>query len=103
MRMPETPSQQPDHDPVVNSSLSAPLLISALLLVLVLFWSLYDELYGQRPWKHYQELFVKQYSALIKKELPAQAQQEKQIRDSAEYQKLQQVLTAAEKNVEPQI
>jgi carboxylesterase type B len=94
--MPEIPSQQPDRDPVLSSTLSVPLLISALLLVVVLFWSLYDELYGQRPWKKYQELFVKRYSALIKKELPVQAQQEKQIRESPEFQKLQQELTAAD-------
>jgi len=74
--MPETSSHQPDQDPVVSSSLSVPLLISALLLVLVLFWSLYDELYGQRPWKNYQEQFVKRYTSLIKKQLPTQAEQD---------------------------
>lgn len=101
--MPESSSQLPDQDPVVSSTLSLPLLISALLLVAVLFWSLYDELYGQRPWKHYQELFVKRYTALIHKKLPEQAAQEKQIRQSPEFQKLEQEVAAAEKAVEPQI
>ncbi|MBI2816672.1 MAG: c-type cytochrome [Acidobacteria bacterium] len=101
--MPETSSQQPDQDPVVTSSLSVPLLISALLLVLVLFWSLYDELYGQRLWKSYQDRFVKNYTSLIQKQLPAQAEQEKQIRQSPEFQKLEQAAAAAEDAVRPQI
>ena len=54
--MPETPA--PERDPIVSQSLSGPLLISAFLLVVTVAWSLYDELYGQRPWKDYQKRFV---------------------------------------------
>ena len=45
--MPDTPPTE--KDPVVSQSLSFPLLISALLLVITLLWSLYDEVYEQRP------------------------------------------------------
>src|ERR1044072_7048628 len=100
--MPESPTNLPEQqDPVVSSSLSLPLLISAVLLVIVVMWSLYDEMYGERPWKAYQEKFVKTYSAFIRKEIPKQAEQEKQIKTSPDYQKLDQELAAAEKAVEP--
>src|SRR6266404_9832385 len=101
--MPERSSNEPEQDPVVSRSLSLPLLIFSLLLVVVLFWSLYDETYGQRPWKGLQERFVKQYATFVKQQLPKQAAQEKQIRESAEYQKLDQDLKAAEEAVRPQI
>ena len=43
------PQTAPEADPLVNSSLSAPILISSLLLMGTLFWALWDEVYGQRP------------------------------------------------------
>lgn len=100
--MPETsPSGK---DPVVEESLSFPLLISSLLLVIVLLWSLYDEAYGTRPWKDYQERFVRQYRAVLKnRKIPEQTEREKQIRESADYQKLRQELEAAEQASAAQI
>jgi len=55
-----------DKDPVVHSSLSKPLYISSVLLVLSMVWGLYDEMYGIRPWKAYQARFVKIYSRYLK-------------------------------------
>ena len=101
--MPENPSNQPEQDPVTNSSLSLPLLISSFLLVLVLFWSLYDELYGMRPWKGFQERFVRLYAAFIQKQLPKQAQLEKQIRESPDFKKLLDERNAANQDVTAQI
>ncbi len=51
-----------EKDPVVNSSLGVPLVISSALLLLSLGWGLYDEIWGIRPWKTYQAEFVKLYS-----------------------------------------
>ena len=93
--MPETPPS--GKDPVTEQSLSMPLLAFSLLLVVVLLWSLYDEVYGERPWKGYQAQFAQQYSAVLKEnKIPAQAELEQQIRGSAEYQALQEELAAAE-------
>jgi len=44
----------PERDPIVSRSTSGVMLISALLLIGVLAWALYDEAYGQRPWKKAQ-------------------------------------------------
>ena len=100
--MSDTPAA--GKDPVVTQSLSFPLLISALLLVITLLWSLYDEGYWQRPWKVYQEQFREQYTAFLRsKAIPGQAEREKQIRESAEYRKLQAELEAAEKTAATQL
>ncbi len=92
-----------DKDPVVNSSLSKPLFISSLLLVVVTGWALYDEIYGIRPWKSYQSRFVRIYGRFLRGAIPGETALEKQIRASAEYQKLDREMQAAEKRVAAQV
>ncbi|MFN7995251.1 MAG: hypothetical protein U0Q18_16705 [Bryobacteraceae bacterium] len=92
-----------EKDPVVHSSLSKPLFISSALLVICLGWALYDEVYGTRPWKGYQARFEKAYSRFLRKTAPGEASLEKQIKASAEYQKLTRDMLAAEKSVYPQV
>jgi len=86
-----------DKDPVVNSSLSRPLLIWSAVLVVVMGWALYDEAYGIRPWKGYQARFEKLYAAYLKSADVGQEALEKQIRASAEYQRLDREMQAAER------
>ena len=99
--MPETPA--PDQDPVVIQSLSLPLLVVSLLLVLSLVWAVYDEVFGLRPWKRYQERFVKAYTRFLVKAKPRQAAAEKAVRESEEFLKLEQQLLAAEKAIAPRL
>ncbi|MBF8305351.1 MAG: hypothetical protein HW398_539, partial [Acidobacteria bacterium] len=100
--MADTPSAE--KDPVVGQSLSFPLLISALLLVVTLLWSLFDETFWQRPWKGYQEQFVGLYTAFLKsKAIPEQTAREQEIRNSADYQRLQGELDAAEQAAGTQV
>ncbi|HYK90464.1 MAG TPA: hypothetical protein VE398_16940 [Acidobacteriota bacterium] len=77
-----------EKDPVVGKSLSLHLLVSTLLLVAGMIWALYDEAYGLRPWKRYQDRFVKLYSAYLEGVKPKQATAEKAIRSSDEFRKL---------------
>ena len=51
----------PEEDPLVKSSLATPIAVSSLLLMLSLFWALYDETFGLRPWIGYQKEFVGAY------------------------------------------
>ena len=67
------PEQTPQDDPIVNQSLSGALLVGSLLLLASLTWALYDEFYGLRPWKHYQERFVTLYSACLMERIPQRA------------------------------
>jgi cytochrome c551/c552 len=90
-----------DKDPVVTSSLSKPLFISSLLLLLSLVWGLYDEMYAIRPWKGYQARFVKLYSRYLKSASGGEAQLEAQIKASPEYKRLDADMAAAEKAASP--
>ena len=56
--MPEpTPAGQIPDDPVTGQSLSGYYLIASVLLMASLGWALWDEFYGLRPWKSYQQRF----------------------------------------------
>ncbi len=86
-----------DHDdPVINSSLSVPLFVSTLILMLTLVWAIYDELYTLRPWKDYQARFVQTYSAYLKQLKPKQAQLEQDVKSSEGYQELTVEMEQAE-------
>ncbi|HXG32211.1 MAG TPA: hypothetical protein VNJ11_02515 [Bryobacteraceae bacterium] len=88
-----------DKDPIVDSSLSRPLLVSSVLLVLSLAWALYDEIYAMRPWKSYQKRFQKTYAAFLNTLVPDQAAMEQRIKSSPEYQALDRAVREAEQRV----
>src|ERR1043165_846998 len=75
----------PEPDPIADRSMSGALLISSLLLVVTLIWSLYDEVVGQRPWKMYQKDFVSKYSEYLDTAKERQGTTETQIRATPEY------------------
>ena len=88
-------SEAPAPDPIVSRSTSAILLVSALLLTGVLVWSLYDEVYGMRPWKSYQQSFVKRYDRYLERLEKRGFKSEEEIRRSDEYQRLDAEAKAA--------
>jgi hypothetical protein len=93
----------PDKDPVVSQSLAVYLLIAAVLLLFTLWWALYDEFYGLRPWKEYQRAFVQRYGLFLKKQMPLQRGKEKAIENSPEYLALKQKLQDLEKGTTPKV
>ncbi|MBV8860145.1 MAG: c-type cytochrome [Acidobacteria bacterium] len=78
----------PAADPIVSRSTSAILLVSALLLMGVFAWALYDEVYGTRPWKSYQQSFVKRYDRYLRRLEKRGFRSEKEVKGSPEYQRL---------------
>src|SRR5713226_964554 len=88
-----------EKDPVVSSSLSKPLVISSILLLLSLAWGLYDEVWGTRPWKGYQARFAKLYASYLKSANPSEAEFEAKVKASADYQKLDKAMQDAENAV----
>ena len=50
--MPEKPI--PEDDPIVSKSLAPHYVVAMLVLMATLFWALWDEDFGQRPWKAFQ-------------------------------------------------
>jgi len=87
---------QATDDPILNQSLSVPLLVSTLVLMLTLVWALYDELYAMRPWKDYQARFVQEYTEFLQALKPRQAEREQQVLESPEYQEMQAELERIE-------
>ena len=80
---------EPQRDPIVARSTSAIILICTLLLVGSSVWALYDEAYGQRPWRGIQRQFVTRYSAYLKGIRKDAGKSEAEIKESAEYQQLE--------------
>ncbi|HEY6229931.1 MAG TPA: c-type cytochrome [Pyrinomonadaceae bacterium] len=95
----ETPAQ----DPIVSRSTSGIMLICALLLTATLAWSLYDEAFGQRPWKHIQQEFVSRYTKYLKSIKPQAGKTEAEVKQDPEYQTLDSEAQSALERVKPAI
>jgi cytochrome c551/c552 len=93
----------PPKDPISSRSLSFALLIAAVLMMLTLMWALYDEDYAMRPWKGYQKQFVTLYRDFLNKAIPEASQREQEVRQSAEFQKMEQDLQTAQEAVASQV
>ncbi|MFN2493484.1 MAG: hypothetical protein ABR501_11455, partial [Pyrinomonadaceae bacterium] len=93
----------PAKDPIVSRSTSGIMLICALLLTASLAWSLYDEAFGQRPWKDMQQQFVTRYTRYLKTIKPQAGKTEAEVKENPEYQALQDESQGALERVKPQI
>lgn len=91
----------PDQDPVVTKSYVPHFLIATVLLVATLFWALWDENYGQRPWKKYQEEFRLRYSRFLTNARSQSAKSQEETEQSPEYQKLEDAYRQANEAAEP--
>ncbi|MEP6819564.1 MAG: hypothetical protein ABJA18_08525 [bacterium] len=96
---PEVPVQ----DPIVSRSTSGIMLICALLLTASLAWSLYDEAFGQRPWKGMQQQFVSRYTKYLKSIKTQAGKTEAEVKEDPEYQRLDADAQAALEKVKPDI
>jgi cytochrome c551/c552 len=92
----------PAHDPIVSRSTSGMMLLSALLLTGSLVWALWDETFGQRPWKNIQQEFVSRYTRYLKSIKLQAGKTEAEIKESAEYQTLDAEAKAAQEQVKPE-
>src|SRR6266849_10780117 len=90
---------EPQRDPIVSTSTSAIILVCTLLLIGVSAWALYDEAYGQRPWKGIQREFVKRYTTYLKSIRKDAGKSEAEVKDTPEYQQLDADAKSAEEKV----
>src|SRR5215470_12141972 len=81
--MPDKPI--PEQDPITGKSYAVHYLIATIILVITLFWALWDEAWGQRPWKAFQEQFKQRYSALLNSARTKSQDAEKGIAKDQEY------------------
>jgi cytochrome c2 len=93
----------PANDPIVSKSTSGWMLVSALLMTISIAWALYDEAFGQRPWKGMQQEFVARYSRYLDSIKANAGRSEKEIKESPEYQQLDEEVKAAEAQAKPDI
>ena len=99
--MPEKPI--PEDDPVVSKSLAPHYVICMVILMATFFWAMWDEDFGQRPWKTFQHEWVSRYSAFLKSAVVQSGDSQKQVQSSPDYQKLKQDYDAASQAATPRI
>ncbi len=93
----------PDDDPIVSKSLAPHYLVAALVLMGTLFWALWDEDFGQRPWKTFQSEWKTRYSSTLKNARSQSGTAQKEVESSAEYQTLKQAYDQASQMAAPRI
>jgi cytochrome c2 len=86
--VPEKPI--PEQDPIVTKSYALHYLIAMVILMASLFWALWDEAYGQRPWKDFQATWQQRYSSFLKNATSKSATSEKTVESSMDYVSLKQ-------------
>jgi cytochrome c2 len=86
---------EPQRDPIVSRSTSAILLICTVLLIISAGWALYDEGFGQRPWRGMQQQFVKRYTAYLKSIRKDAGKSEAEVKETPEYQQLDEQAKAS--------
>ncbi len=99
--MPEKPI--PENDPVVSKSLAPHYVISMVLLMATFFWAMWDEDFGQRPWKTFQHEWKDRYSTFLKNAGSQSSDSQNEVVNSADYQKLKQDFEAASQAATPRI
>ncbi len=97
--MPEQPI--PEQDPVTSKSYALHYVIATVLLLGTLFWALWDEAYGQRPWKRFQSEFQSRYLKYLRQVKAQSATSEKELESSSEYQSLNAAYERARAAAEP--
>src|SRR5579871_2564151 len=85
----------PEQDPITSKSYAAHYLIATIILVITLFWALWDEAWGQRPWKAFQETWKTRYSAYLNTARSKSATSQKDVESDPDYATLKQAYEKA--------
>jgi hypothetical protein len=88
----------PEQDPITSKSYAAHYVIATILLIATLFWALWDEAWGQRPWKAFQDQWKDRYSAFLNTERSKSTQSEKDVEQSPDYIALKQAYQNADQS-----
>jgi cbb3-type cytochrome oxidase cytochrome c subunit len=93
----------PDDDPIVSKSLAPHYVIAVVILMATLFWALWDEDFGQRPWKSFQQEWKTRYSAFLNTARSQSTASQKDVENAAEYQAVKLSYEQANKGAAPRI
>ncbi|HMJ23317.1 MAG TPA: hypothetical protein VK513_15480, partial [Terriglobales bacterium] len=97
--MPE--QRLPENDPIVSKSYAAHYVIAMLILMVTLFWALWDEAFGQRPWKTFQHEWKDRYTAFLKTARSKSSESQKEVEQDPQYQQLEQAYKDAYETAKP--
>ncbi len=97
--MPDKPI--PDDDPIVSKSLAPHYVIAVVILMATLFWALWDEDFGQRPWKAFQQEWKNRYSAFLKTASSQSSASQKDVEAAPEYQAVKLSFDQAKQRAAP--
>src|SRR5256885_7591175 len=86
--VPEKPI--PEQDPITGKSYAIHYLVATVILIATLFWALYDEAWGQRPWKAFQDQWKDRYSAFLNSAKSKSAKSEESVEHDSQYAALKQ-------------
>ena len=81
--MPEKPT--PEQDPITSKSYAPHYAIATVILIITLFWALWDEAWGQRPWKAFQEQWKDRYSLFLNTAKSSSAKSETAVEQDSQY------------------
>ncbi len=98
--MPEKPI--PEQDPITGKSYAIHYLIATVILIGTLFWALYDEAWGQRPWKAFQDQWKDRYSAFLNTATSKSSKSEQSVEQDPQYAVLKQEYEKAYQDSKPQ-
>src|SRR6202158_5645686 len=74
-----------------------------VILMATLFWALWDEDFGQRPWKSFQHEWKSRYSTFLKRARTQSSDSQKEVEATAEYQALKQAYESTSQKAAPRI
>ena len=97
--MPE--QRVPENDPIVSKSYAAHYVIAMLILMATLFWALWDEQFGQRPWITFQQLWKGRYTAFLNSARSKSSESQKDVEQNPQYQQLEQAYKDASETARP--
>jgi cytochrome c2 len=98
--VPEKPV--PEQDPITGKSYAIHYLIATVILIGTLFWALYDEAWGQRPWKAFQDQWKNRYSAFLNTAKSTSAKSAQSVEQDPQYVALKQDYEKAYQNSKAQ-
>ncbi len=94
--------EQPEQDPITSKSYAAYYLIATVILMATLFWALWDDAWGQRPWKAFQEQWKGRYPAFLNTARSKSAASEKEVENNSNYAALTQAYAKADQETKAQ-
>jgi cytochrome c551/c552 len=93
----------PDDDPIVSKSLAPHYVLAMVVLMATLFWALWDEDFGQRPWKSFQQEWKNRYSTFLKSARSQSSASQKDVEAAPEYQTVKTSFDQASQSAAPRI